>query len=289
MTLTINAALAVAFSWTSAGAGADLSVVFASGTSPVGVTLATGTYRPALAPTSGSVVELLRAVQSALNSAVSGAGRSEVFTVALNAAGKVVVSATGAFKIAWASFALGRILGFDTSMASAATSITATFQPWYLGYAVGAFGGRWESRRPLSGEETCSGDVYAFGAGAWTHSREWTLELVPRTPEDATAQECPGTPWWPSAQYINSLGETGTARAWSWVDLAAAATNAECAWTDEWTTVSASTTERFYVCKAGMPFLRAPQEDPIDETWPVYRRARLPLRLPSSSATSTRA
>lgn len=289
MSLDITAALAVTFAWTSAGAGADLSVVFSTGTSPVGVTLATGSYRVCLAPTSGDVKDVLRALQSAINTAISGAGRSEVFTVALNAAGKVVVSATGAFRVAWASFALGRILGFDTSMAAAATSVTATFQPWYLGFAVGAWGGKLTARRSVSGEVTNAGVVYSIGASAWIYRRTWNLSLVPLTPEDATAESDPGTPWLPSVAYLNSIGQTSTARAWSWLDLVDVATNAKVAFTNDWPRVSASTTERYYLGYLGPEALGAPEEDPLDETHPVYRTAKLPLVLPSSDATGTRA
>ena len=45
---TLTSALAVPFAWTSAGN--DVVLAFASGTSPVNVTIPTGTYRMVLAP-----------------------------------------------------------------------------------------------------------------------------------------------------------------------------------------------------------------------------------------------
>jgi hypothetical protein len=287
MSLTINAALAVTFTWTSGGT--DLALTFASGTSPVNVTLATGSYRVCLAPTSGDVKDVLRALQSAINTALSGAGRAETFTVALNAAGKVVITGSAPWQCAFASYALARILGFPTSTVAAVTTITGTHQPWYIGYATGAWGGRWAATRAVAGERTSAGRVYSFGASSWAYGRTWNLDLVPQTPEDATAYESYGTPWHPSRAYWTSLGQTSTARAWSWLDLVSVAANAKVAFTDDWPRVSASTSELYDVGYLGAEALGAPEESPIDETWPVYRQAKLPLVLPTSDNSGTRA
>lgn len=286
MSQSINAALAVTFAWTSGGT--DLALTFASGTSPVNVTLSTGSYRVCLAPTTGTVKDVLRALQSAINTALSGAGRAETFTVALNAAGKVVLTGSGAFQCAFASYPLARLLGFATSTAAAVTTVTATYQPWYIGYATGAWGGRWAPARSVSAERTSAGRVYSFGSSLWSYSRVWNLDLVPRTPDDATAQDSYGTPWHPARAAWTSLGSTASARAWSWLDVLTVAPNAKCAWTDDWPRVSASTTELYDVGYLGAEALGAPEEASVDETWPVYRQAKLPLVLPSSESTGDR-
>ena len=65
---TLTSALAAPFVWTSGGT--DIALTFASGTSPVNVTIPTGTYRMVLAP---SATDFVRVYVAAINAAIIAA------------------------------------------------------------------------------------------------------------------------------------------------------------------------------------------------------------------------
>lgn len=89
---TLTSALAAPFVWTSGGN--DVVLAFASGTTPVNVTIPTGTYRMVLAP---AATDFVRVVVAAINAALTLAGRTEVFSAVVGADARITLTSTGAF------------------------------------------------------------------------------------------------------------------------------------------------------------------------------------------------
>ena len=87
----LRSAIAPTFTWTSVPV--DIVLTFASGTSPVNVNIPTGSYRMMLAP---SFSDFIRVVRSAINTAISGAGRTEVVALVMGADSRIVFTSTGA-------------------------------------------------------------------------------------------------------------------------------------------------------------------------------------------------
>lgn len=282
---TVAAAFAPTFTWTSSPP--DLRLTFASGASPVDVNVATGSYRVCLAPTSGSATDFLRALQAAINTAMSGAGRAETFTVSMDEDGLVSLAiSAGAFSATLSTTPLGRLLGFTTNAVNA-TSKAATRAPWYLLLAVAAWDGVPEPHEADAVELTSGGTVFSFSSGSMTYRRPMRIGRIPWNPTRATECSSPATPFWPDDVYLNSIGETGTNRAWSWLDVLRWCRNADVAWTLDFQTLRSSTSEYFYVGRFA-DYQPKPERD--NPKWPRFVNLNeLALWLPASDAKGTRA
>jgi len=274
MSWEINALLALPFTL----ANTNLTVKTVSGTHVVAFTGSGRTYRHCLAPTSGSTRDLLREIAAVLTAATSA-----TWTFTLHASGRVRITCSSVFDlVSVPGNAVWEALGFTTSRTNV-TSADGDLPPKHLGIAVGAYGGKLQATRPGGSARTAGGRVFAFGAGRWTYGRTWTLDMVPHTPEDATATESPGTPWRPTLSALSALG-TVTGRGPAWLDLHHLAANAQVAWCDDWRAAEADTSVPYLLGYLGPEGLLAPMEDPIDETWPVYRRAKLELVTDGTTA-----
>lgn len=275
MSWSIEALLALPFTL----ADTNLTVKTVSGTHVVAFTGASRTYRHCLAPTSGSTRDLLREV-AAILTAASGA----TWTVVLHASGRVRITCTSVFDLASVpGNAVWAALGFTTSRTNVSVA-DGDLPPLHLGIAVGAWGGQLRAERPGGAVRTAGGRTYAFAAGDWSFGRTWTLDMVPGTPEDAAATESPGTPWFPTLASLSGVG-TVSGRGPSWLDLFDEGTNLQVAWCDDWPTAEATTSTPYLLGYLGAEGCLAPEEAPIDPTWPVYRQGRLELVTDGTTAT----
>lgn len=279
---SITAALAVPFVLTST------SFEFTIGVTTYTATVAAGTYRISLA---SSTADILRVVASAMLAATPSVPGGMTLDVSLNDSGLVVFTSNNAFKLTTLhSTLLGRILGVDTPTGSAALTVTADRQPWYVALFCGLHGGAWKPSRSGAAERTAGGVVYSFAGTLASYDRELMASLIPWGPTEATEAECPATPFYPLPQYREALGVTSTARVWGLLDVWTAAQNAGasigCALSTTWQTARASTTERYDVGSLAADVLEPTRQD---ERWARYLSTRFSFVLPTSSQTGTRA
>lgn len=284
MSWTITAAIAVPFT------GTGQSFTLTIGGTTYTVTLTAGTYRVGLAPSSGDVKDALRSLSSALNSPSPSLPGGTSFTVALGDDGLVAITCTSAFSfVDLHSTTIGSVLGYLAASSGAATTQTAARAPWYLALFVSTQRPAWRPVTPGGVARTAAGVVYSLAGSGTSYDSRLEVDFAPITPAIAAAVGSPATPAYPAEEYLNDLGGTGTAaRAWSILDVLAAARNAPVALTTTWQTCRASTTERYH-----LPYLQAGGLDPEiahrDERWPRYATVRVDLTLPTTGATETRA
>jgi hypothetical protein len=280
---TITAALAAPFTT----AAETFTVQMQSTGSSYTATLAAGTYRVALAP---SAADALRVLAAALNAA-PGLPGGVTFAVAIDAAtGLVSVTCNATFKLGTLhSTTLGKVLGYTSPMGSYALVETAARQPWCLALLVSTQRSAWRPSTPGGVERTAGGVVYSLTGSGTSYDADLDVDFIPLTPTVATEVSSPATPLYPADAYLSDLGGMSTAtRAWSLLDVLAAARNGQCALTQSWSTVIASTTERYaapYLQAGGLDI--APEHR--DDRWPRYGKARVGLTLPVTGSTETRA
>lgn len=278
---TVTSAIAPTFDWVTSSP--DLVLTFASGTSPVNVTIPSAPYRMFLG---ASTVDFLQVAQTKINNAMSGAGRAETFTVGLNEDGRVVLSISNNTFSATVGPLL-RALGFLTAP-SAVASATADFQPRYLILSVCAYDGVWMPRQDGGAEVDAGGVVYSFGGSNTSYARELQLEKIPWNPTRATEAECPATPWEPDMGYGHLLGNISTNRPWSILDVLVWARNAVCGITlGDFQTLRNSTSTLFYLGQIST--ILSPKPEREDVKWTRYLKHRMGLVLPAGVHTGTRA
>lgn len=261
------------------------------------VTIAAGTRRVGLA---ASATDILQVLQTAMNAPAPALPGGTTFTVTWGATGRVTITCTGdTFSSNTAGTRLsekqvGRVLGFDAALTPAAASFTAALQPQHVALMVACHDGMPLPVRSGGADRTTGGKVYGFWAAHTTYDWTATISLIPWTPTQATAQASPATPLYPDMAYVNSLGVATTARAWSWMDFLQDCANADCGWAEAdgagvFQTARVSTAVRFYQVRVGPSALEQPQLERQDVGRPVFATFTLPLVLPSSGATTTRA
>lgn len=252
------------------------------------VTVAAGVYRVALASSGADILRVLAAAMEA----APGLPGGTTFEVSIDGAtGLASIRSNTVFKlVSLHTTLLGRVLGFDGASMVDALLHTATRQPWFLALFCGLHGGAWTPRRSGARERTAGGVTYSFSGALTTWDRELTADLVPWSPVEALEAESPATPMYPLPQHREALGVTSTARAWSLCDVWTSGQNAGasigCAMTLSWSTVIASTTERFDVGSLASDLLAPTRRD---ERWSRYVSAVIGFVLPASAQTETRA
>ena len=278
---TLTSAIATPFAWTSAGAGLDLSIAFASGTSPVGVTLPSATYYVALA---ASTSDVIRVLEGAINTAVSGAGRSEVFTLSLGSDARVTIASTGAFTVSSITSAL-KILGFSTAI-TAATSATATYPPAYLVTFVERVSADWSPKTAVAGAETLAGVGYGVASGVWREEDEMSFGFIPRDPSTRASLAVDQSPWMPDAGVTLS---SALPRVWTCRDLlnTALAKTLHVA-LGNLQTLRTSTTARYDVCTIPSAEIATARKARVRESWDAYFRWTVRM-IRQSTQTGTRA
>ena len=276
---TLTSAIAAPFTWTSTAP--DIVLTFASGTSPVNVNVASGTYYMLLAP---ALSDFLRVVQNAINAAVTGAGRTEVFTVAMGADGRITISATGAFATSTLPVAFAA-MGFAANLAPAATSFTAPVPPAFFATFVERVSADWTTRTAVAGGETLSGAGYGVYSGAWREEDDIAFGFVPRDAEQRTSLAVNQTPWLPAygVAYGSHLG------LWGIVDLLAVAGGKTLhAALGNFQTLRTSTTATYDNVTIPFAEIAAPRKTRLREGWDAYFRWTVRM-LRQSTQTGTRA
>ncbi len=262
MAQTLRSALAVPFTWTSAGAGSDFSIAFPSGASPVTGTVATGTYSMVLAP---SASDFLRVVAAALNAAMVGAGRAETFAVTMGTDSRVTVAlSAGTFSTTWAlAF---KWLGYTGNAAGVASS-KAPAPPLHFATFISRVSNGWSPMTAVAGAETLDGRGYGVTAAVNREEDDVRFDFIPLDPTTRTAMSLDQTPWEPAigSTFGSHLGQ------WSIRDVLATAPAKTCtAALGNFQTIIASTTERYsYVT---LPFSEAgkPRRERQREGWDAY-------------------
>lgn len=275
----LRSAIAPTFTWTSAPP--DIVLTFASGTSPVNVTIPTGSYRMLLA---GSAADFIRVVRAAINTAISGAGRAEVITLTMGADSKIVFTSTGALS---ASGDPLNYLGFTTAISSA-TSATAAHPPRYLATFVSRASNGWVTRTATASAETMAGVGYGVKIGTWHDEDEVTFDFCPYDVAQRTNLGVYQSPIYPDSQYTRAQYGNHPGQ-WSVVDLLAVSLGKTCAaalgnFQDQLT----STSENYNLVTIPGTAIAQPRYERTREGWDAYYRWITPL-LRQSTATATRA
>lgn len=291
MTIRATSALAVPFAWASSGAS-DVTVEFATSPSTVSCAIPGGTYRISLAP---SASDFLRVIQSAVNAALTTAGRAERLTVAITEEGLVTLTFSGAItRLSVGADLLGWILGFEVSAgvisSGAVGTLTAKRQPWYLAFFTSLTEGVWSPMQAGGAEVTTGGAVFAVAASSTWYERADAARFIPWSQSFATTMESRGTPMFPAEEYTTSLGSVAVDRAWTILDVLQVARNTLCAVTiGQWATVRVSTTQRFVRAYVGPRTLLSPALSRQDPAWEGFVETPLHLVRPASGDTETRA
>lgn len=288
MSLVATSAFAPDFTHTSAAP--DFTLTFASGTSPVTGSLATGTYRMWLAPTA---TEYLTKLSLAIKLAILGArGGSPVVTPTMSAAGIATITFTADVP---ATVTLAADVWKRLGMATAAPTVTGgaivgTRPVWGLALLSAVTHGPWLPQQAGGAEQTTGGVVYAIAAAATSWQRRHAVSFQPTTPTQRTAQAADATALLPAPEYMGALGSVATAREWSVLDVLYAARNAPCGLAlGNWPTVRTSTSERFFYGYIGPRTLLSPELAAADETWDAWSDWPLDVVLPTAGASITRA
>ena len=276
---TLTSALAVPFVWTSAGN--DVVLAFASGTSPVNVTIPTGTYRMVLAP---AATDFVRVYVAAINAALVSAGRTEVFAATVGADSRITLTSTGAFTMS-PLLAAAKLLGFSSTI-TAQTSVTATFPPANLATFTERVSADWTPRSAVAGAETLAGVGYGVASGVWREEDEIAFGFIPRDPTTRTALSLDQTPWMPNA---GDLVGAVMPRQWTCRDVLETAGGKTCAAAlGNFQTLRTSTTARYDLVTRPFAELASPRKARVREGWDAYFRWTIRM-LRQSTQTGTRA
>lgn len=282
MSSTLTTAIAPTFDWSTSAT--DIVLTFASGASPVNVAIPTGSYRVLLGSSS---VDFLQVVQAAINTALSGALRSEVFTVSLGADGRVTLESTGVFSVSALSAAM-KLLGF-TAAPSSALSATAQRAPKYLATFVERQSSAVVPRTAARFQVTAGGESQGWRSGVVVgHCEAMRLGFIPSDPTYAAGLGAAQTPASPDLAYAGSLGSHDGV--WSVADVLFSAGGKVVAYADgNLQTLRTSTTARYHLGALSAQDVSAPRFELVDESWPAWQRLTLTFTRSATAPSGTRA
>ena len=259
---TLTSAVAVPFAWTSGGT--DIVLTFASGASPVNVTVATGTYRMQLAP---ATIDFVRVVQNAINTALVGAGRSEVLTITMLPSSLIYVESTGVFTMALND--AFKTLGFSVGVTSALNA-TSTYPPANFATFIERVCADWSPKSAVSGAETNAGVGFGVYSDAWREEDEIAFGFIPRDPSTRASLSVNQTPWMPDA---GSLVGAAMPRQWTCRDVLETAGGKTCAMASgNLQTLLSSTSARYDIVTLPFAEIAAARKDRVRESWNAYFR-----------------
>jgi hypothetical protein len=283
MGMRISSALAVPFSWTSAGTGLDASFTIATVVYPVTVPSIAAT-RLLLAP---STSEFIAHVLTAFNAGIVASGRT--FTLTMGEDARLVLAIDSGTFEGVISLDLNRVLGF-LSIGPATITTTADTPPWYLATFASITGGQFDPVASGAFEATAGGVVYGFAGTNTSYRTKRKVAFIPRTPAVRVARGDAQSAWWPDDAYINNLGGTSVAREWAILDVLRVARGGLCGFAlGNFQALRTSTSETFWQVYVGPSSLINPVTERHDESWPVYHRHELALVLPTTGAIDDRA
>lgn len=280
----LKTAIAPAFTLSTAE---TFELVFSSGTSPVTVTVPSGTYRMNLAPTTGSVTDYLRAVQTAMNTALSGRGETASVTIGTAGVCTIGIAGTGWTTANEVTGSPLRRLGFAASQSTGASqSITATRSVCYLATFIERISVGWQTKQVVSGSMTLTGVPYGIAAGITRAEDSIALGFLPRDPTFRASLGADQTALNPAGAYVTAIG-TVAEREWSVLDVLRASVGQTVAFAlGVWDTVSASTTDRFDVGSITIESVMSPNIERLRDGWDAYYRISLAI---VRTSTGTRA
>lgn len=270
MAVELTVALAAPFTFTE-NPTLDLSVTFASGASPAEATVPTATYRIHLAPTSGSVKDLLRTLETEINAAIAALSRAETVSVTMTARGRVQI-AISAGTVSWTlSSDLAAVLGFTATSYSTVASITSTHTPRHFYTFVGGDSDGPQEETEVAARATTGGTVVGIQSGVKRWRETVALTFIPKNPSLAAAADEPAdwSAWEPTPG-------GGTTYPWTLAELRRTALAQQVAITQRWGLVRASTSEAYQLAYLDPESLRAPrarQQFPGLEVWVAWELA----------------
>jgi len=274
--------------FTHTSAAPDATMTFASGTSPITASTATGTYRMWLAP---KVSCFPRDLATRIKAAIATRGASPVVTASLSADG--ILSMTFKDDIpATITFAadVWRRLGFASASPTITGGVITGVRPvWHLALLSAATGPYWQPLQAGGAEQTTGGRVYAIASTLTSWQRSLKVHFQPTTPTLRAAHNCDATAMYPAEEYMDALGSTATAREWSVLDVLYSARNALCGYTSTWGTARVTVGERIWRVYVGPEALLSTRTELLKAEWLAYCEWDLGLVAPSATPTETRA
>lgn len=279
MTQTLRSALAVPFAWTSTGAS-DIKLTFASGTSPVDVSMPTATYRICLEP---SASDYLRVLQTSMNAAMTSAGRTGVFTLSLDEYARVLMVCTETFSVATLSDAM-KVLGF-VAAPSSVTTATGGYGPKHLVTFTSRVSQGFVVREAMAGGETLAGIGYGVRTGIYREEDDVALSFIPPDPATRSALGLYQSPWAPLP--TDTIGSHDGV--WAVRDVIATAQGKTLhAALGTFQTLRTSTSERYDIVTLPTQDLAQPRRERVRTGWDAYFQWTTRM-LRQSTATGTRA
>lgn len=274
--------------FTHTSAAPDATMTFASGTSPITASTATGTYRMWLAP---KVSCFPRDLATRIKAAIATRGASPVVTASLSADG--ILSMTFKDDIpATITFAadVWRRLGFASASPTITGGVITGVRPvWHLALLSAATGPYWQPLQAGGAEQTTGGRVYAIASTLTSWQRSLKVHFQPTTPTLRAAHNCDATAMYPAEEYMDALGSTATAREWSVLDVLYSARNALCGYTSTWGTARVTVGERIWRVYVGPEALLSTRTELLKAEWLAFCEWELGLVAPAATPTETRA
>lgn len=292
--MTLLASHAFAPEFTHTAAAPDVSLTFASGTSPVTASLTTGVYRMTLAPLASDYLrQLALAIQSAL--AVRGTYTVIASMSAFGIPSLRIVSAAGMPTAVTFSTSVFRRLGYSsatpaiTVVSGSIVDITASRSAWNLALLTAATGEYWQPLQAGGVEQTTAGRVYAVAATATSWQRDLVVRFQPTTVAYRASLGAQATALYPDAEYLDALGSTATNREWSVLDVLYSARNALCGVSiGTWQTDRNDSSARLWRAYIGPQTILSPTLKLLKAEWLAYSEWTLALVAPSSAPSELR-
>lgn len=285
---SITCAMAAPFTHTSAAP--DVTITFASGTSPVTASLATGTYRMWLASSTTCYARALALACKLAIVAARGAGVAVAAT--MSAAGVVTITFTNDIPatITFAATVWQR-LGFASASPSAvsAGAFTGARSVWHLATFVERVSPGWQPQTITASAEDVAGIGYGVTTGITVDVDDVAFGFIPNDPTARAALAVVQTAWDCDDAYLTSVA-TVAAREYSLRDFRR---DAFCATVHyargNWMTLLTSTSARYDVITLSGNDLSSPRVARLREGWDAYRRWTQKLTRQGATPTGTRA
>ena len=248
---------------------------FSSGTSPITVTMAAGNYRMVLgcAPTTSGTKDYLRALQTAIQAALTARGASETCAVGFDSTTLLAtIAVTGSAWTAAAETAGAplRRVGFNASVTPSGNNASGVRAVLHLACFVERVHTGWQPVSTVSGAQTLGGIPYGITSGVRHDVDQMRLGFVPRDPTIRGNLAVPQTALYPADQYAFSLGVVA-AREWSVLDVLTSSLGQPVAFArGTWQAVSASTSLYYDVGAIDAKTIAQPVLERLRDGWDAY-------------------
>lgn len=251
------------------------TMTFSSGTSPITVTMAAGDYRMVLgcAPGTSGVKDYLRALQTAIQTALTARGASETCAVGFDSTTLLAtIAVTGSAWTAAAETAGAplRRAGFNASVTPSGNNATSVRPVLHLACFVERVHVGWQPVSTVSGAQTLGGVPYGITSGVRHDVDQMRLGFVPRDPTIRGDLAVSQTALYPDAQYAFSLGAVA-AREWSVLDVLTSALGQPVAFArGTWQSIASSTLDYYDVGSITIDSIMQPTLERVRDGWDAY-------------------